>query len=74
MDKVKDARMPNLSTILMIEDIMKKSKSPISIPELKNAVPKMVMHQTLKIALAYLWESKKIEYTPQGIRWIFEKR
>jgi hypothetical protein len=65
-------RMPTLSTILMVEKALQKSHRPLPIPRLKEELPKQVMHQTLLIILEYLWDSKKIEYTPGGIRWIFK--
>lgn len=61
-------RMPNLATILMVEKTLKRSLRAVSIPQLKKILPRQVMHQTLKITLAYLWKSKKIEYTPDGIK------
>jgi hypothetical protein len=71
--KIKDARMPNLGTILNVEAFLKKADSA-TIPDIKNGLEKKIMHQTLKLTLAYLWESKKIEYTPAGIKWIFEDK
>ncbi|RLE38480.1 hypothetical protein DRJ17_03835 [Candidatus Woesearchaeota archaeon] len=56
----------------MVEDVLKKCKyKSVKMSELKKLLPKQVMHPTLKIVLDYLWESGKIEYTPDGIRWIF---
>jgi len=70
----KKERQPNLGTILMIENFLKKQSAPISVPQIKKGLPKQVMHQTLKIILQYLWDSKKIEYTPDGIKYIFEAK
>jgi hypothetical protein len=70
---IKDGRLPNLGTILMVENTIKKQKTT-TIPKIKNSLKKQVMHQTLKIILSYLWESKKIEYTPEGIKWMFKER
>ena len=42
-------RSPNLSTVLMVEDTLKKnSDMPMKLAELKRKLPKQVMHQTLK--------------------------
>lgn len=73
-DGEEKGRLPNLGTILMIEDFLKKQKKAVSVAGIRKKLPKQVMHQTLKIALSYLWESKKIEYTPDGIKWVFEER
>ena len=67
-------RFPNLSTVLMVEDFLKKHRDiPIKIAELKRKLPKQVMHQTLKLILEYLWESGKIIYGPKGVQWIYSE-
>lgn len=65
-------RYPNLNTVLMVEDFLKKNRDmPIKISELKKKLPKQVMHQTLKIILEYLFKSGKIIYGPRGVQWIY---
>ncbi len=65
-------RYPNLNTVLMVEDILKKHKDvPMKISRLKKLLPKQIMHQTLKIILEYLWQSGKIIYGPRGVQWIY---
>jgi hypothetical protein len=67
-------RYPNLSTVLMVEDYLKKHRDlPIKITELKTALPKQVMHSTLKIILLYLYKSGKIIYGPKGMQWIYSE-
>ena len=67
-------RYPNLSTILMVEEFLKKHREiPISLTELKAKLPKQVMHQTLKVILTYLWKSGKIIYGPKGVQWIYSE-
>ena len=62
---------PTLSTILMVEDVIKNAKSSIiSIPEIKRSLPKQVNHNTLKTILEYLEESGKIVVTLKGITWV----
>ncbi|MEK6857040.1 MAG: hypothetical protein AABX39_00445 [Nanoarchaeota archaeon] len=71
---VKVLRYPNLNTILMVEDFLKKHRDmPISIATLKIKLPKQVMHQTLKVILTYLWKSGKVIYGPRGIQWIYSE-
>ena len=68
----KGKRYPNLSTVLMVEDFLKKHEDiPIKISELKRKLPKKIMHQTLMIILEYLWRSGKIIYGPRGVQWIY---
>ena len=67
-------RYPNLSTVLMVEEFLKKHcDMPVSLAELKRKLPKQVMHQTLKLILIYLWKSGKIIYSPKGVQWIFSE-
>ena len=70
----KIVRYPNLTTVLMVEKTLKKNRAaPMSLPELKRQLPNQVMHQTLKIILAYLWKSGKIIYGPRGMQWIYSE-
>jgi hypothetical protein len=67
-------RYPNLNTVLMVEDFLEKHRDiPLKFSELKNKLPRQVMHQTLKIILEYLWRSGKIIYGPKGIQWIYSE-
>ncbi len=70
----KDKRYPNLSTVLMVEDVLRENRDvPMTISELKKKLPRQIMHQTLKIILVYLWKSGKIIYGPKGIQWIYSE-
>ena len=67
-------RYPNLSTVLIVEDFLKRNRDmPIRITELKQKLPKQIIHQTLKIILEYLFRSGKIIYGPKGIQWIYSE-
>jgi len=67
-------RYPNLNTVLMVEDTLKKYRDrPMKISELKKVLPKQVMNSTLKIILEYLWKSGKIIYGPKGVQWIYSE-
>jgi hypothetical protein len=70
--KNKVRRYPNLNTVLMVEDVLKKHRDiPMNIPELKKKLPKQVMHQTLQVILEYLFATGKIIYGPKGVQWIY---
>jgi hypothetical protein len=70
----KNKRYPNLNTVLMVEDFLKRNKEmPIKIAELKRKLPKQIMHQTLMIVLEYLWRSGKIIFGPRGVQWIYSE-
>lgn len=65
-------RYPNLNTVLMVEDFLRKHRDiPLKISEIKLKLPKQVMHQTLLVILEYLWRSGKIIYGPKGVQWIY---
>lgn len=67
-------RYPNLNTVFMVEDFLKRNRDmPIKITELKQKLPKQIMHQTLQIILEYLFRSGKIIYGPKGIQWIYSE-
>ncbi len=67
-------RYPNLSTVLMVEEFLKKHRdAPMRISILRAKLPKQVMHQTLKLILEYLWRSGKIIYGPRGLQWIYSE-
>ena len=67
-------RYPNLNTVLMVEDFLKENRDmPIKITELKQKLPKQIMHQTLQVILEYLFRSGKIIYGPKGIQWIYSE-
>ena len=63
---------PTLNTVIMVEDVLKKADSPIKMAEIKRRLKKQVNHNTLKVILAYLEESKKISVSLQGISWRFD--
>lgn len=65
---------PTLDTVLMVEDTIKNSKEVVSVAEIKRRLPRKVNHNTLKVVLSYLQRSGKIEFTPDGVVWIFVPR
>ncbi len=62
---------PTLDTVQMVEDTIRQAKQVLSVAELKRELPRKVNHNTLKVILAYLQTSGKIEFTPDGVVWIF---
>ena len=56
----------------MVENYLEKHRDiPIPLAKLKKELPKQVMHQTLKLTIAYLWKGGKIIIGPKGIQWIY---
>ncbi len=55
----------------MVEETLKKANNLLSREELKEKLPKKVMHQTLNFILEYLENSGKIIDGRKGILWVF---
>jgi len=70
----KKEHSPTLSTVLMVEDILRDVGQVITLAELKRQLPRKVMHQTLLKILDYLQLSGKIIIGTKGILWIFSER
>ena len=61
---------PTLSTILMVEDTLRKQDRPVSLEGLKRALPKKIMDQSLRMILFYLESKGSILIGQKGISWI----
>ena len=62
---------PSLKTVLMVEETLKNADELMSREELKERLPKKIMHQTLNVILEYLEDSGKIMDGRKGIIWIY---
>ena len=71
LEHIKIAHSPTLDTIQMVEDSIRTAKEIVSVAELKRRLPRKVNHNTLKVILVYLQKSGKVEFTPDGLIWIF---
>ena len=71
MQKLEVIHYPNLKTVLMVEDVLKKANHLITREELKRKLPTKTMHQTLNVILKYLEDSGKIIDGRKGILWIY---
>ncbi len=60
---------PNLKTVLMVENALKKAETTLTREELKKKLPLQVMHQTLNVILEYLEERGMILDGHKGILW-----
>ena len=70
MQNLEVIHYPNLKTVLMVEEVLKKANDLMSREELKKKLPNKVMHQTLNVILKYLEDSGKILDGRKGILWI----
>lgn len=71
MQKLDIIHYPNLKTVLMVEDTLKKANTLLTREQLKRKLPTKVMHQTLNVILSYLEDSGKILDGRKGILWIY---
>jgi hypothetical protein len=62
---------PNLKTVIMVENTMKKMDDSIfSLADLKRALPKKINHNTLVLIVEYLEDERKVVTSIKGITWI----
>lgn len=62
---------PRLDTILMIEEVIKKTKQKNKM-HIWRAMPKKIMYQTFLLVLEYLEKSGKIVIEKGRIEWIHD--
>ncbi len=62
---------PNLDTILMVEKVIKESKSFVTKKSLLDSLPRKVQYSTFLTILDYLESSNKIAYDGHTIIWVF---
>jgi hypothetical protein len=67
-------RSPTLNTVLMVEETLQKAESVLTVAELKRALPRQIMHQTLIGILDYLSMSGKIVFHENKVLWTFAER
>ncbi|MBS3060180.1 MAG: hypothetical protein J4432_01580 [DPANN group archaeon] len=61
---------PNLKTVLIVEEILKKHGGPITRAELKRRLRVSIMHQTLNVIIRYLVEKGMVYDSRKGIIWL----
>ncbi len=71
MQKLEIIHYPNLKTVLMVEDVLKKANNPMTREQLKKKLPTKIMHQTLNVILKYLEDGGKVLDGRKGILWIY---
>ena len=71
MQKSEIIHYPNLKTVLMVEDALKKANNLMTREHLKKKLPTKIMHQTLNVILKYLEDGGKILDGRKGILWVY---
>jgi len=64
---------PRLDTVLSVEELLKKSKEPLSKNEIDRRLKNKIMRATLNVILEYLEQSGKIAILKEGIIWIYKE-
>jgi len=64
---------PQLDTVLMVEEFIKKNSGEYKKRSLWESLPKKMMYQTFQVIFNYLQESGKIAIDKEGkIAWIWD--
>jgi hypothetical protein len=71
MQNLEIIHYPNLKTVLMVEEVLKKANLILTRKKLKEKLPTKIMHQTLNVILNYLEESGKIIDSRKGVLWVY---
>jgi len=62
---------PNLSTVLAVERVLRKSGVPLSKNEIKRRLGAGIMHQTLNVVIDYLEDRGLVYVGSKGVLWIY---
>ncbi|MBN2067558.1 MAG: hypothetical protein JW744_03760 [Candidatus Diapherotrites archaeon] len=62
---------PTLKTVLMVENILKEAKEPLSRYEIMKRSDNKVMRQTLNTILAYLEKRGMVLDSEKGVIWTY---
>lgn len=69
--KTGKAHNPQLNTIVMIQDAIKKHNGDYTVTQLWKNLDKKVMYPTYKKAIEYLIDSRKVVVKNKKLIWIF---
>ncbi len=64
---------PRLDTVLMVEDLLKKSEAVVSRNEIMRRLPKKMIRQTLNVILYYLEDGGKVYISKKGVSWVWHE-
>jgi hypothetical protein len=62
---------PTLKTVLMVEEILKDAKEPLSRYEILKRSGNKIMRSTLEVIVEYLEKRYMVWDTPKGILWVY---
>ena len=62
---------PTLKTVLMVENILRDAKEPLTRYEIVKRMKNKVMRQTLNIVVQYLAERNMVLDSDKGVLWVY---
>jgi hypothetical protein len=62
---------PTLRTVVMVEETLKSAEGPMRVADIKSALPRKVMHNTLLQILDYLQAGGKVVIGTKGVLWVY---
>ena len=62
---------PNLRTVLLVEEVLKKADTALNREEIKRRLPVKIMHQTLNLILSYFEDRGMIIDSHKGVIWTY---
>jgi len=66
------AQGPTLSTLHMVEGVLRRLKRPVSLNRLKILLPRKVMHSTLRQAIEHYKRLGCLAEGSKGVLWVLE--
>ncbi|MFH0906369.1 MAG: hypothetical protein V1824_03450 [archaeon] len=69
--KLEVLHYPNLKTVLEVEEIIRKSNTPLTRYKILKKINNKIMKQTLNVTLAYLSDKGLIYEGKKGILWTY---
>ncbi len=71
INSVQILHYPTLKTVLLVEEILKDAKEPLSRYELLKRAGNKIMRPTLDVIIEYLEKRFMVLDTPKGIIWVY---
>jgi phage pi2 protein 07 len=62
---------PTLKTVLMVENILREAKEPLTRYEIMKRMKNKVMRQSLNIIIQYLVERNMVIDSEKGVLWVY---
>ena len=65
---------PTLKTVLMVENILREAKEPLTRYEIMKRTKNKVMRQSLNIIVQYLVERNMVLDSDKGVLWVYSPK